>query len=171
MFAFTAIASFAAVVANDLAWLNIDPKVLGLALTQLIQLSGLFQYGVRQSAEAVNQMVAVDRVLDYRDLPSEAALTVPYDNEVSKEWSSVGAIKLEGLNVRYSPGLPLSLRSVTFEIPGGSRVGVVGRTGCGKSTLVQSLVRLLEAEDGRIMIDSVVSIDALTPCEHQIAPT
>ncbi|KAL3810365.1 hypothetical protein ACHAXA_007699 [Cyclostephanos tholiformis] len=155
MFAFTAIACFAAVVANDLAWLSIDPNVLGLALIQLIQLSGLFQYGVRQSAEVVNQMVAVDRVLDYRNLPSEAALTTPYDDEVSKEWPQNGTIAVRGLNVRYSPGLPLSLRSLTFEIPGGSRVGVVGRTGCGKSTLIQSLIRLLEAEDGQIVIDSV----------------
>jgi ATP-binding cassette subfamily C (CFTR/MRP) protein 4 len=164
MFAFTAIACFAAVVANDLAWLSIDPNVLGLALIQLIQLSGLFQYGVRQSAEVVNQMVAVDRVLDYRNLPSEAALITPYDDEVSKEWPQNGTIAVRGLNVRYSPGLPLSLRSLTFEIPGGSRVGVVGRTGCGKSTLIQSLIRLLEAEDGQIVIDSVVSVNAVLRC-------
>jgi ATP-binding cassette subfamily C (CFTR/MRP) protein 4 len=140
----------------------------------LIQLSGLFQYGVRQSAEVVNQMVAVDRVLGYHDLPSEAAVTARYDDEVSTEWPQKGAISVRGLNVRYRPGLPLSLRSLTFEIPGGSRVGVVGRTGCGKSTLVQSLIRLLEAEDGQIFIDSVVSgccADMLSHFESRLAPT
>ena len=160
-FAFMVIASFTAVVANDHAWLDIDANLLGLALTMLIQLSGLFQYGVRQSAEVANQMVAVDRVLGYRDLPSEAAITARDDDEVSTEWPQKGAISVRGLNVRYRLGLPLSLRSLTFEIPGGSRVGVVGRTGCGKSTLVQSLIRLLEAEDGQILIDSVVSMDAV----------
>jgi ATP-binding cassette subfamily C (CFTR/MRP) protein 4 len=174
MFGFMAVASFTAVVANDQAWLDIDPNLLGLALTMLIQLSGLFQYGVRQSAEVVNQMVAVDRVLGYHDLPSEAAVTARYDDEVSTEWPQKGAISVRGLNVRYRPGLPLSLRSLTFEIPGGSRVGVVGRTGCGKSTLVQSLIRLLEAEDGQIFIDSVVSgccADMLSHFESRLAPT
>ena len=62
---------------------------------------------------------------------------------------------MQDLSVRYRAGLPLSLKGLTFKIEGGSRVGVVGRTGGGKSTLVQSLLRLLESENGRIMVDNV----------------
>eukprot|EP00578_Thalassiosira_sp_NH16_P018260 CAMPEP_0181116794 /NCGR_PEP_ID=MMETSP1071-20121207/22145_1 /TAXON_ID=35127 /ORGANISM="Thalassiosira sp., Strain NH16" /LENGTH=1366 /DNA_ID=CAMNT_0023201071 /DNA_START=81 /DNA_END=4182 /DNA_ORIENTATION=+ len=154
MFIFLAIASFAAVVVDEQAWFDIDPGILGLAISMLIQLSGLFQWCIRQSAEVVNMMVAVERVIGYRDLPSEAALTNEYDAAI-KDWPAKGEIDVNNLSVRYRSGLPLSLSGLTFRIEGGARVGIVGRTGCGKSTLVQSLLRLLEAEEGQIMIDGV----------------
>jgi len=154
MFIFLAIASFAAVVVQDKKLFNIDPGVLGLALSMLIMLSGLFQWCIRQSAEVVNQMVSVERVIGFRDLPSEAALSNNYDNDVVS-WPSSGGIEVQDLCVRYRSGLPLSLKGLSFKIDGGSRVGVVGRTGGGKSTLVQSLLRLLEAENGHILIDDV----------------
>ena len=62
---------------------------------------------------------------------------------------------MKNLSVRYRPSLPLSLKNISFKIQGGERVGIVGRTGSGKSTLVQALFRLLEAEDGQIFIDGV----------------
>lgn len=101
-------------------------------------------------------MVAVERVIGFRDLPSEAPLSNDSDDKIT-DWPSSGAIDVQSLSVRYREGLPQSLRGLTFQIEGGSRVGVVGRTGGGKSTLVQSLLRLLEAESGQILIDGVVS--------------
>ncbi len=154
MFIFLTIASFAAVVVHQENWFKIDPGILGLAVSLLIQLSGLFQWCIRQSAEVVNQMVAVERVIGFRDLPSEAALVSDGDDQVDN-WPRKGEIEVKDLCVRYRQGLPLSLRGLTFKIDGGSRVGVVGRTGGGKSTLVQSLLRLLEAESGKITIDGV----------------
>lgn len=154
MFIFLTIASFAAVIVHQENWFKIDPGILGLAVSLLIQLSGLFQWCIRQSAEVVNQMVAVERVIGFRDLPSEAALVSDGDDKVDN-WPSKGEINVKDLCVRYRQGLPLSLRGITFNIDGGSRIGVVGRTGGGKSTLVQSLLRLLEAESGQIMIDGV----------------
>ena len=154
MFIFLTIASFAAVVVHQANWFRIDPGILGLAVSLLIQLSGLFQWCIRQSAEVVNQMVAVERVIGFRDLPSEAALITDNDEKI-ENWPSKGEIIVNDLCVRYRKGLPLSLRGITFKIDGGSRIGVCGRTGGGKSTLVQSLLRLLEAESGNIMIDSV----------------
>ena len=154
MFIFLTIASFAAVVVHQENWFKIDPGILGLAVSLLIQLSGLFQWCIRQSAEVVNQMVAVERVIGFRDLPSEAPLVSDGDEKVNN-WPSKGEIDVKDLCVRYRQGLPLSLRGISFKIDGGSRVGVVGRTGGGKSTLVQSLLRLLEAESGKIMIDGV----------------
>eukprot|EP00804_Cyclotella_cryptica_P025547 CCRYP_002799-RD/>CCRYP_002799-RD protein AED:0.04 eAED:0.04 QI:9542/1/0.92/1/0.58/0.38/13/0/494 len=160
MFIFLSIATFAAVIVQDQKWLNIDPGILGLALSLLIQLAGLFQWCIRQSAEVVNQMVAVERVIGFRDLPSEAPLVNDFDKTVS-DWPSTGEIDVQSLSVRYRSGLPLSLQGLTFRIEGGSRVGVVGRTGGGKSTLVQSLLRLLEAENGQILVDGVVSLSRL----------
>ncbi|KAL7547829.1 hypothetical protein ACHAWF_011101 [Thalassiosira exigua] len=154
MFIFLAIASFAAVVVKEKAWFSVDPGILGLAISMLIQLTGLFQWCIRQSAEVVNQMVAVERVIGFRDLPSEAPLSNEFDNRI-EDWPVKGEIKVKDLSVRYRSGLPLSLRGLTFQIDGGSRVGIVGRTGGGKSTLVQALLRLLEAEEGQILIDGV----------------
>jgi ATP-binding cassette subfamily C (CFTR/MRP) protein 4 len=154
MFIFLAIASFAAVIVHEENWFKIDPGILGLAVSLLIQLSGLFQWCIRQSAEVVNMMVAVERVIGFRDLSSEAALVTDGDDSLD-DWPSKGEINVKDLCVRYREGLPLSLRGITFKIEGGSRVGVVGRTGSGKSTLVQALLRLLEAESGSIMIDGV----------------
>lgn len=154
MFVFLTIASFAAVLVHEKEWLDIDPGILGLVISLLIQLSGLFQWCIRQSAEVVNQMVAVERVIGYRDLAPEAALATDFDKEVH-DWPTKGDIDVKDLSVRYRKSLPLSLAGVTFNIEGGSRVGIVGRTGCGKSTLVQCLLRLIEAEAGRIAIDGV----------------
>jgi len=154
MFVFLAIASFSAVVVHSQGWFAIDPGILGLALSMLIQLSGLFQWCIRQSAEVVNLMVAVERVIGFRDLPSEAALTKECDKEV-KGWPMTGEINVKKVSVRYRSGLHLSLRGLTFTVKGGSRIGIVGRTGGGKSTLVQTLLRLLEAEEGQILIDGV----------------
>ena len=187
MFIFLSISCFAAVVVQDRAWIDIDPGILGLALSLLIQLAGLFQWCIRQasakcstksinfvssanlpctvvciqSAEVVNHMVAVERIIAFRDLPSEAALVNDFDKSVS-DWPSTGDIDVQSLSVRYRSGLPLSLEDLTFRIEGGSRVGVVGRTGGGKSTLVQSLLRLLEAETGQILVDGVVSLSFLS---------
>lgn len=76
-------------------------------------------------------MVAVERVIGFRDLQSEAALSNDFDDKIT-DWPSAGAIDVQSLSVRYREGLPLSLRGLTFQIKGGSRVGVVGRTGGGK---------------------------------------
>ena len=82
---------------------------------------------LRKSAEVENQMTSVERVIDFRDLPSEAALTSGYDGAVGEEWPTMGRIDVKHLGVRYRPGLPLSLQGLTFNIEGGTRVGVVGR--------------------------------------------
>ena len=154
MFVFLTVATYTAVIAHQQRWIDVEPGILGLAISMLIQLAGLFQWCIRQSAEVVNLMVAVERVLAFRDLPSEAALENAFDNDI-KGWPEKGEIDVKDLCVRYREGLPLSLRGISFKIEGGSRVGVVGRTGGGKSTLVQALLRLLESESGQITIDGV----------------
>merc|ERR1712115_755697 len=77
------------------------------------------------------------------------------DNDLDQTWPHKGAISINDIAVRYRPSLPLALDGASFSVPSGSRVGVVGRTGSGKSTIVQTLFRLLEAESGQINIDDV----------------
>ena len=160
-------ASIFAVVFNDQQWFDIDPALLGVALTILLQIAGTnFPWIVRQSAEIVNQMVSVERVLEFGKIESEAPLTLPADDErLEGGWPSQGHIAVKNLTVRYRPSLPLALDHVSFSIPAGSRVGIVGRTGSGKSTIVQTIFRLLEAENGSICIDGV---DISTVGLHQL---
>jgi len=82
-------------------------------------------------------MVAVERVIGFRDLPPEAALVNQIDDTLP-HWPSKGDIDVQSLSVRYRVGLPLSLNGLTFKIRGGSRVGVVGRTGGGKHKIQSS---------------------------------
>ena len=74
-------------------------------------------------AQVINNMISVERIEGFRDLPSEAAFTNEYDQEVSPDWPQNGSIDVQDLSVRYRDGLPLSLRNLSFRIDGGSRVG------------------------------------------------
>jgi ATP-binding cassette, subfamily C (CFTR/MRP), member 4 len=169
MFSFLALASFLAVLVQDRGWFKVDPTILGLSLAMLLQLAGMFQWCVRQSAEVVNQMVSVERVMAFGDLEPEAPLECDYDQQLglsstlaatkgvdaASSWPSTGSIEFKDVSVRYRSSLPLALDSVSFSIPPSSRVGIVGRTGSGKSTVVQTLFRLLEPESGCILVDGV----------------
>eukprot|EP00977_Amphora_coffeiformis_P028945 scaffold37996_cov191-Amphora_coffeaeformis.AAC.3 len=120
----------------------------------ILYLAGIFQWCIRQSAEVVNHMVSIERVLAFGKLEPEAPWDQPDDTTILQEgWPQSGAIEYDNLLVRYRPSLPPALRKISFNIPAGARVGVVGRTGSGKSTVVQTLFRLLEAEEGSIRID------------------
>jgi len=153
MFITVSVSSLLAVVFSDQGWFEVDPVIFGLALSMLIQLGSIFQWTIRQSAEVVNQMVCVERVSEYSKLESEAPLITDFDKDLV--WPQSGNIQVNDLSVRYRSTLPLSLRGVSFNIQSGQRIGVVGRTGSGKSTLVQTLFRILETESGCIKVDGI----------------
>ena len=149
-------ATFAAVVFHHHQWLRIDAATLGLALTLLIQMANTnFPWMIRQSAEVTNQMVSVERILEFCRLEPEPPLEKDSDKMLNETWPGGGNIDVNDLSVRYRPGLPLALDNISFRLEGGSKVGIVGRTGSGKSSLVQALFRVLEAEEGTISIDGV----------------
>jgi len=152
MFILLAVSSFSAVIFKEQGWFSIDASVLGLALTQLLQLAGVFQWMVRQSAEIVNNLVSVERVSGFCRVSAEPPLFIEEDKN-ARDWPQEGNIDVHDLKVRYRASLPAALSNVSFQIKSGQRVGVVGRTGSGKSTLVQAIFRLLNAEEGNISID------------------
>ena len=148
--------SLCAVIIQDQGLLNLDPAVLGLALSLLLQLAGAnFPFMVRQSAEVTNHMVSIERIWEFgHDIPQEAPLATEFDLE-HKDWPKEPSIVVRNLQARYRDILPPCLQNVSFEIKPGERVGVVGRTGAGKTSLLQALFRVLEAEDGCIHIGGV----------------
>ncbi len=155
-FVLTAAASLLAVLFHDRKWFDVDPSIfLGLALTLLIQISTTnFPWIIRQSAEVCNQMVSVERIMDFANIMPEAPLTTSCDKDVIN-WPDIADIVVENLTIRYRSDLEPSLLNVSFKVEAGQKVGIVGRSGCGKSTLVQALFRILEAENGRIEIGGI----------------
>lgn len=95
----------------------------------VMQLAGLFQWCIRQSAELENMMVSVERVVEYGHLDSENVLHGPRDISNRPEWPEKGHIEIKDLKCYYREGAPLVLRGVSVQISPGERVGVVGRTG------------------------------------------
>ena len=155
-FLFTSVATFSAVLVHSQEWLDIQPSVIGLALTLLIQISTTnFPWVVRQSAEVTNQMVSVERVHEFQELPSEAPFELNRDKDIDKKWPENPSITVNDLTARYRSTLPVCLERMTFRVGAGERLGIVGRSGSGKSSLLQALLRLLETEKGSIEIDGV----------------
>ncbi|VEN61107.1 unnamed protein product [Callosobruchus maculatus] len=124
---------------------------IGLALTQAMGITGMFQWGMRQWSELENQMTSVERVQEYAALKQEAdeGKYQPPEN-----WPDKGKIEFDKMSLQYTPEEPFVLKKVTFVIQPKEKVGIVGRTGAGKSSLIQALFRLAHIE-GSILIDNV----------------
>lgn len=133
---------------------NTQSGNVGLAVLQCLNLIGMCQKGVRQTAEVENQMTSIERLLEYARLPSEAALESAPDAQPPANWPSKGAIQIEKLNFRYTPAGDFVLRDLQLSIAAQEKIGIVGRTGAGKSSLIQAIFRLAEL-DGAILIDDV----------------
>ncbi|XP_017474881.1 PREDICTED: probable multidrug resistance-associated protein lethal(2)03659 isoform X4 [Rhagoletis zephyria] len=128
---------------------------VGLAITQAMGMTGMVQWGMRQSAELENTMTAVERVVEYDDIEPEGELESPADKKPPKTWPEEGKIVFDELSLRYlpDPKAEYVLKSLNFVIKPCEKVGIVGRTGAGKSSLINALFRL-SYNDGSIIIDS-----------------
>ncbi|XP_034328340.2 ATP-binding cassette sub-family C member 4 isoform X2 [Magallana gigas] len=145
---FITVVSFACVfLAKDL-----NAGLVGLLMTYAIMLMGLFQWGVRQSAEVESQMISVERVLEYSKLDTEENLES--DTPPPPSWPQNGKIVAKNARLRYGPNLPWVFHGLNFVINGREKVGLVGRTGAGKSSLISLMFRMAEI-DGSIIIDDV----------------
>ncbi|XP_028401399.1 multidrug resistance-associated protein 4-like [Dendronephthya gigantea] len=151
-FVFFAIVVFAPLAAEEVG-MSVSATLVGLALLYTKQLFGMFQFCVRQTAEVENQMVSVERVLEYCDLEPESELEVK-ESKPSKEWPQYGIISGEKLCFSYHSTLPRVLNDLYFCIRSKEKVGIVGRTGAGKSSLISAFFRLAEP-NGVIRIDGV----------------
>ncbi|XP_039296024.1 probable multidrug resistance-associated protein lethal(2)03659 [Nilaparvata lugens] len=127
---------------------------VGLAITQSVALTGMFQWGMRQSAELENQMTSVERVLEYTNLDSEPPLESPPEKKPPPTWPSEGKIEFSKVYLSYVDEEPPVLKNLNFVIKAGDKVGIVGRTGAGKSSLIAALFRLTPTS-GDILIDDV----------------
>ncbi|KAM4560262.1 ATP-binding cassette sub-family C member 4-like [Odontesthes bonariensis] len=147
---FITLATFGCILFRD----GLEAGEVGLVLTYAVTLVGNFQWTVRQSAEVENMMTSVERVVEYTELESEA----PWETQKRPppDWPSRGMVTFNRVNFSYSTDGPPVLRDISATFHPSEKVGVVGRTGAGKSSLVSALFRLAEPQ-GEIHIDGVLT--------------
>jgi len=129
----------------------IDPSLIGFSLTFSMELSQALFKAVNNFGILETFMDATGAVIGYAELETEEQ----GGNELSEDWPSKGGVEVKRLDVAYPDDLPLVLKDIAFTIEAGKRVGIVGRTGAGKSSLALSLLRLLVPRNGSILIDGI----------------
>ncbi|RDX82620.1 ABC transporter C family member 9, partial [Mucuna pruriens] len=132
----------------------INPSIAGLAVTYGINLNVLQASVIWNICNAENKMISVERILQYTNIASEAPLVIE-DSRPPSNWPETGSICFKNLQIRYAEHLPSVLKNITCTFPGRKKIGVVGRTGSGKSTLIQAIFRIVEPREGSIIIDNV----------------
>ena len=132
-----------------------DAGTAGLVTLYSLSFWGFLNWGIRIFADIESRMTSVERLKFFANLESEKSILKPAEVELRETWPERGKIEVEDLQVRYAKHLPMVLKGISFTVSPGSRVGIVGRTGSGKSTFFQSLFRFVEADQGIIRIDGV----------------
>ncbi|KAG0238620.1 hypothetical protein BGW42_004382 [Actinomortierella wolfii] len=124
---------------------TLDASVAGLALTYSIGITWQTSLLVEIFCELQNQLVSVERINTYTDLVSEAPHNLDSDKSLPDNWPHEGHVEFRNYSTRYREGLELVVKGITFEVQPGEKIGIVGRTGAGKSSLTLALFRIIEA--------------------------
>uniref|UniRef100_A0A8C3AF62 ATP-binding cassette, sub-family C (CFTR/MRP), member 3 n=1 Tax=Cyclopterus lumpus TaxID=8103 RepID=A0A8C3AF62_CYCLU len=133
---------------------NLNPGLVGLSVSYALQVTMSLNWMVRMTSDLESNIVAVERVKEYSETKTEAPWEVE-DKKPPPEWPTEGNVEFHDYSVRYREGLDLVLKNLTLSVKGGEKIGIVGRTGAGKSSMTLCLFRLLEAAAGEITIDGV----------------
>ncbi|XP_055346894.1 uncharacterized protein LOC129594288 [Paramacrobiotus metropolitanus] len=147
----TIFAALFAVIGRDKDW-GIGPKNIGLSISYAMQVTSTLNWFVNISSNLEANIVSVERVKEYSEISVEAPWVIE-SNRPQPEWPVEGQVKFENYQTRYRPELGLVLKGIHCQIKGGEKVGIVGRTGAGKSSLTLALFRIIESSGGSIVID------------------
>ncbi|KAM8769319.1 ATP-binding cassette sub-family C member 5 isoform 2-T4 [Acanthopagrus schlegelii] len=134
---------------------QIPPAYAGLAISYAVQLTGLFQFTVRLASETEARFTSVERIHHYIQSLSQEAPARVKGRSPPADWPQQGELVLQDVDMRYQENLPLVLNKISCSIRPKEKVGIVGRTGSGKSSLGVALFRLVESCGGSILIDGV----------------
>ncbi|XP_066442933.1 ATP-binding cassette sub-family C member 3 [Eleutherodactylus coqui] len=133
---------------------NLSAGLVGLSVSYALQVTMSLNWMVRMTSDLETNIVAVERVKEYSETDTEAPWIIE-DKKPPEDWPSTGEVEFLNYSVRYRPGLDLVLKNLSLAVKGGEKVGIVGRTGAGKSSMTLCLFRILEAAEGIIKIDGV----------------
>uniref|UniRef100_A0A8C7RCW9 ABC-type glutathione-S-conjugate transporter n=1 Tax=Oncorhynchus mykiss TaxID=8022 RepID=A0A8C7RCW9_ONCMY len=127
---------------------TLSPGIVGLAVSHSLQVTGILSWIVRSWTDVENNIVSVERVKEYADTAKEGS-------SLPLAWPQTGTIEFQDYGLQYRKGLDWALKGITLKIQEREKVGIVGRTGAGKSSLALGIFRILEAAKGAIYIDGV----------------
>ncbi|XP_046465704.1 ATP-binding cassette sub-family C member 5-like isoform X6 [Neodiprion pinetum] len=134
---------------------ELPPALAGLALSYAAHISGVFQYTIRLASETEVKFISVERINHYlRTLVGEGNISQRILQPPSG-WPVAASIKFQNVSMAYGEEAPIILKNVSFNVDAGEKIGIVGRTGSGKSSLTAALFRLVELTEGKIEIDNV----------------
>lgn len=145
-------AVFSILVAAVIVFSGIEPSLAGFALSFALQYSTAVTWTARNYANVELSMNAVERVNEYSNIPIEDQSS---SVKAPAAWPAEGRLEVLNLVAGYAPELPPALKGLSFDVEKNQRIGVVGRTGAGKSSLTLALFRFLEAREGSIHIDGI----------------
>uniref|UniRef100_A0A7E4ZTZ1 Multidrug resistance-associated protein 1 n=1 Tax=Panagrellus redivivus TaxID=6233 RepID=A0A7E4ZTZ1_PANRE len=146
-------AAIFAVLSNYWGWIS-SAGLVGLSVSYALNVTEVLNFAVRQVSEIETNIVSVERLKEYTEIPSEAPWRIE-GKSVPSGWPTAGEIEFKGYSTRYRPGLELVVRDINVLIKPGEKVGIVGRTGAGKSSLTLALFRIIESAEGQILIDGI----------------
>ena len=132
---------------------NVESGEVGLMITYALQITTNLNYLVRYTSEVETNIVAVERIKEYSDLPQEASWETIEGEKPSSDWPELGEVTFNQYAMRYREGLDLVVKGINCSIKGGEKIGIVGRTGAGKSSLTMAMFRLCEPAEGGMVID------------------
>lgn len=141
-------------IASVVSYSGLTPGFVGLSMSYALQITTALNWIVRQTVEVETNIVAVERVLEYARLPSEAPEIIS-NRRPPVAWPARGEVDFKNYSTRYREGLDLVLKNISLDIKSHEKIGVVGRTGAGKSSLTLALFRLIEPATGHIDIDDL----------------
>ncbi|XP_062954765.1 multidrug resistance-associated protein 1 isoform X2 [Cynocephalus volans] len=133
---------------------NLSAGLVGLSVSYSLQVTTYLNWLVRMSSELETNVVAVERLKEYSETEKEAPWQIQ-ETAPPSNWPQVGRVEFRDYSLRYRDDLDLVLKHINITIHGGEKVGIVGRTGAGKSSLTLGLFRINESAEGEIIIDDV----------------
>ncbi|XP_032957047.1 multidrug resistance-associated protein 1 isoform X1 [Rhinolophus ferrumequinum] len=133
---------------------SLSAGLVGLSVSYSLQVTTYLNWLVRMSSEMETNIVAVERLKEYSEIEKEAPWRIE-EMAPSSTWPQVGRVEFRNFGLRYRDDLDLVLKHINITIEGGEKVGIVGRTGAGKSSLTLGLFRINESAEGEIIIDGV----------------
>merc|ERR1719189_1879266 len=133
---------------------SLTPGLVGLSVSYALSVTQTLNWLVRMTSEVETNIVAVERLKEYSESKTEADWKLESDEKLV-EWPEKASIEFKNVNARYREGLPLVLKDLSFAIEAGQKVGIVGRTGAGKSSVTLTLFRIVELDQGQICIDGI----------------
>ncbi|XP_074202385.1 multidrug resistance-associated protein 1 isoform X2 [Camelus bactrianus] len=133
---------------------SLSAGLVGLSVSYSLQVTAYLNWLVRMSSEMETNIVAVERLKEYSETEKEAPWQIP-EMAPPSAWPQVGRVEFRDYGLRYREDLDLVLKHINVTIEGGEKVGIVGRTGAGKSSLTLGLFRINESAEGEIIIDNV----------------